>query len=222
MVSTTAPSRAGTSPGRARAPGAAAPRKTWPRSIPSLASRSAADPAPLRVVSAGRVERVLSIGRAGVAFTDEAIARLHAEGLIGAPTDAGGELSRPPRLVRPCGPGSGNTGLPQFSGDDATALVHRAMGRAGCMSVTPNVAPTLCSALQAAFDAGDMAGAGLLRNFLAPLNAALFTEANLIPRLPLTRAEAATSAPVARALRPVMEAEEARAPDIIARARRVA
>ncbi|WP_338663622.1 4-hydroxy-tetrahydrodipicolinate synthase [Pararoseomonas sp. SCSIO 73927] len=170
--------------------------------------------------------------RAGVGFADETIARLHADGLIAAVKDATGDLSRPPRLARLCGPG-----LVQLSGDDATALAHLAMGGQGCVSVTANVAPALCAALQAAFAARDLAFAAEIRDLLAPLDAALFAETNPVPvkaalgllglcaphpRLPLMRAEPGTAARLSRALAGVMEREEAVAAERMPRVRQVA
>ncbi|TPG41864.1 4-hydroxy-tetrahydrodipicolinate synthase [Roseomonas nepalensis] len=114
--------------------------------------------------------------RAGVSFTDETIARLFEEGHIQALKDASGNLSRPPRLARLCG-----AELIQLSGDDATALAHLAMGGQGCVSVTANVAPALCSTLQVAFVTRDLSFAATLRDLLAPLDAALFGETNPIP-----------------------------------------
>lgn len=159
--------------------------------------------------------------RAGVAFADETIARLFEEGHIQALKDASGDLSRPPRLARLCSPG-----LVQLSGDDATALAHLAMGGQGCVSVTANLAPALCGALQSAFATRDLSFAATLRDLLAPLDAALFAEANPIPvkaalgllglcapvlRLPLTHAEPATAERLAQVLASVMELEEATA-----------
>ncbi len=48
------------------------------------------------------------------------------------------------------------------------------MGGVGCVSVTANVVPALCVALQHAFVEQDMALAATLREALAPLDAALF------------------------------------------------
>ena len=45
----------------------------------------------------------------------------------------------------------------QLSGEDPSSLGHRAMGGAGCISVTANVAPDLCAQMHAAFDADDLA-----------------------------------------------------------------
>jgi 4-hydroxy-tetrahydrodipicolinate synthase len=159
--------------------------------------------------------------RTGVAFADETIARLFEDSHIHALKDASGDLARPTRLARLCGPG-----LVQLSGDDATALAHLAMGGQGCVSVTANLAPSLCAALQSAFAVRDLSFAATLRDLLAPLDAALFAEANPIPvkaalgdlglcspvpRLPLTRAEPTTVDRLKLAMRPVMEMEEATA-----------
>jgi 4-hydroxy-tetrahydrodipicolinate synthase len=159
--------------------------------------------------------------RAGIGFADETVARLHEEGTIQAVKDATGDLARPPRLARLCG-----RDLIQLSGEDATALAHRAMGGMGCISVTANLVPALCTALQAAMTDRDLDRAAGLRDLLAPLDAALFVESNPIPvkaalgrlglcdptpRLPLTPAAAATVERLAPALAAVMPAEESRA-----------
>jgi 4-hydroxy-tetrahydrodipicolinate synthase len=130
------------------------------------------------------------------------VARLFDDQLIVALKDATADLSRPPRLSALCG-----HALLQFSGDDATAPGYRAMGGDGCISVTANVAPALCSAMHRAWDGGELVAFGRLRDQLDPLHAALFAESNPIPvkaalaelglcsdavRLPLTRATKAT------------------------------
>ncbi|MEO1426448.1 MAG: dihydrodipicolinate synthase family protein, partial [Pseudomonadota bacterium] len=48
----------------------------------------------------------------------------------------------------------------------------------GCISVTANVAPALCSQFQAALAAGDMATALDMQDRLLPLHNALFAEPN--------------------------------------------
>jgi 4-hydroxy-tetrahydrodipicolinate synthase len=97
--------------------------------------------------------------------------------------------------------------LLQYSGDDATAAAHRAMGGTGCISVTANIVPGLCAKLHRSWDEGDLTEFARLRDELDPLHAALFAESNPIPlkvalselglcsdavRLPLTRAVSAT------------------------------
>ena len=156
--------------------------------------------------------------RAGVAFADETIAVLRDAGAIHAVKDATADLARPVRLRRLCG-----VDLPQFSGDDATAAAHLAMGGAGCVSVTANVAPALCAALQASWAAGDLDRFAEIRDLLAPLHEALFAETNPVPvkaalellglcdaapRLPLTRATEATRARLARILGRVAPLED--------------
>ena len=68
-----------------------------------------------------------------------------------------------------------------LSGEDATALGYNAHGGTGCISVTSNVAPKLCAALQAACAAGDYAAALRLQDQLMPLHDALFVETNPAP-----------------------------------------
>jgi 4-hydroxy-tetrahydrodipicolinate synthase len=164
--------------------------------------------------------------RTGVAIADETVARLFEQGLIVALKDATGNLARPPRLRALCGPA-----LAQFTGEDASAAAHRAMGGVGCVSVSANVAPALCAALYRAWDAGNLLAFARLRDLLDPLHRALFAESNPIPlkaalaglqlcadevRLPLTRAVPATRERLAGVLARLMTAE-----DNAARARQV-
>lgn len=65
-----------------------------------------------------------------------------------------------------------------LSGEDGTALGYMAHGGAGCISVTANVAPDLCSAFQTACMAGDYKAALALQDKLLPLHRALFLEPN--------------------------------------------
>lgn len=69
----------------------------------------------------------------------------------------------------------------QLSGEDATALGFMAHGGHGCISVTANVAPKLCSEMQEACLAGDYEGALLVQDRLMPLHTALFIETNPSP-----------------------------------------
>ncbi len=66
----------------------------------------------------------------------------------------------------------------QLSGEDMTALAFLAAGGHGCISVTSNVAPQSCAALQEAALAGDYATALAHQDRLVPLHAALFIEPN--------------------------------------------
>jgi 4-hydroxy-tetrahydrodipicolinate synthase len=69
----------------------------------------------------------------------------------------------------------------QLSGEDATALGFMAHGGHGCISVTSNVAPKLCSQLQEACLEGDYAAARKVQDRLMPLHTALFVETNPSP-----------------------------------------
>lgn len=87
--------------------------------------------------------------------------------------DATANLARVSRQRLACGPG-----FVQLSGEDATALGFNAHGGVGCISVTANVAPAECAALQAACARGDYATALALQDRLMPLHDALFIEPN--------------------------------------------
>ncbi len=66
----------------------------------------------------------------------------------------------------------------QLSGEDATALGFMAHGGQGCISVTANVAPALCSEFQLACLGGNFKRALELQDRLMPLHDALFVESN--------------------------------------------
>lgn len=98
------------------------------------------------------------------------------------------------------------------------------MGGAGCVSVTANVVPALCAALQAAWAARDLDRFAELRDALAPLSDALFAETNPVPvkaalarlglcgdalRLPLTRVTEATRVRLAGTIGDLAPLEEA-------------
>jgi 4-hydroxy-tetrahydrodipicolinate synthase len=69
----------------------------------------------------------------------------------------------------------------QLSGEDPTALGFMAHGGRGCISVTANVAPALCSQFQEACLAGEFATALSLQDRLMPLHSALFLEPSPAP-----------------------------------------
>lgn len=104
----------------------------------------------------------------------------------------------------------------QLSGEDATALGFNAHGGVGCISVTANVAPALCSAFQEATLDGDYRKALEIQDRLMPLHNALFVDPNPAPvkyaanllglcanelRLPLVPASAAAEQKVMAAMR---------------------
>ena len=70
------------------------------------------------------------------------------------------------------------TAFVQLSGEDATALGFMAHGGDGCISVTANVAPALCSEFQLACLGGNFKRALELHDRLVPLHDALFVESN--------------------------------------------
>jgi 4-hydroxy-tetrahydrodipicolinate synthase len=87
--------------------------------------------------------------------------------------DATGSLGRVTDQRLKCG-----EDFVQLSGNDETALAFNAMGGVGCISVTANVAPRLCSDFQAATREGRWEEALKLQDRLFPLHTALFTDAS--------------------------------------------
>ncbi len=63
-----------------------------------------------------------------------------------------------------------------LSGEDGTAVAYNAAGGRGCISVTANVFPELCVAMQQACLAGDFTRAMKIQRVLMPLHVALFVE----------------------------------------------
>jgi 4-hydroxy-tetrahydrodipicolinate synthase len=85
--------------------------------------------------------------------------------------DATGDLARVAWQRITCG-----EDFIQISGEDATAVGFNAMGGRGCISVTANVAPKLCSEMQQATLDGDYETALILSDKLMPLHKAIFIE----------------------------------------------
>jgi 4-hydroxy-tetrahydrodipicolinate synthase len=112
-------------------------------------------------------------GRCIIAVEDDTLAEMAKHPNIEGIKDATANMARPTRLLNLIGPG-----FSQISGEDATALVHRAAGGHGCISVTANVAPGLLSEMHAAWDKGDVARAMEINALLMPLHDALFCEAS--------------------------------------------
>ena len=73
----------------------------------------------------------------------------------------------------------------QLSGEDGTALEFNTRGGVGCISVTANVAPKLCSEFQEASTAKNnsnlLAKAKEINDKLAPLHKSLFIESSPSP-----------------------------------------
>ena len=85
--------------------------------------------------------------------------------------DATGDLSRPSKERHAIG-----KDWLMLSGEDGTALQYNVAGGHGCISVTANVAPRLCSEFQVACMEGDFRAALELHDRLMPLHVALFVE----------------------------------------------
>jgi 4-hydroxy-tetrahydrodipicolinate synthase len=115
-------------------------------------------------------------GRSVVDMSVATMARLAKLPNIVGVKDATADLSRPSRLLQEVGPD-----FIQLSGEDATALAFNAQGGMGCISVTANVAPALCSAMQTAWAKGDLKEAFRLRDVLSPLHDSMFVETSPAP-----------------------------------------
>jgi 4-hydroxy-tetrahydrodipicolinate synthase len=111
--------------------------------------------------------------RAVVEISVETLAEIAKLPNIVAVKDATGNLGRVTAERLACG-----KGFVQLSGNDETALAYNAMGGVGCISVTANVAPKLCSEFQAAMREGRWDEALDLQDRLYPLHTALFTDAS--------------------------------------------
>ena len=97
--------------------------------------------------------------------------------------DATGNLARVTAQRLACG-----EEFAQLSGNDDMALGFNAMGGVGCISVTANVAPKLCSKFQEATRGRRWDEALELQDRLYPLHAALFSDASPGPtKYALTR-----------------------------------
>ncbi len=111
--------------------------------------------------------------RAIVDILPETMARIAALPKVVGVKDATADLSRPLRerlLIE--------GEFSYLSGEDATAVAYNAAGGNGCISVTANIAPVLCSAMQSACREGDFKEAAAIQDRLMPLHLALFAEPN--------------------------------------------
>ncbi|MEO6198677.1 MAG: 4-hydroxy-tetrahydrodipicolinate synthase [Sphingomicrobium sp.] len=103
----------------------------------------------------------------------ETMGRLAQLPAVVAVKDATGNLARVSAQRAACG-----ADFVQLSGNDDMALGFNAMGGVGCISVTANVAPRLCSDFQRAMREGHWPQALALQDRLYPLHAAMFTDAS--------------------------------------------
>jgi 4-hydroxy-tetrahydrodipicolinate synthase len=106
----------------------------------------------------------------------ETLAEVAKHPKIVAIKDATGNLARVSAQRLACG-----EDFVQLSGNDDMALGFNAMGGVGCVSVTANVAPKLCSEFQKATREGRWDDALALQDKLYPLHAALFSDASPAP-----------------------------------------
>ena len=124
--------------------------------------------------------------------------------------DSTANLARPLHTRRACG-----AGFVQMSGEDHTALAFLAAGGHGCISVTGNIAPRLCSEMHRAWQGGETERAMAIQDRLLALHDAMFAESNPGPvkygaslmghgsghcRLPLAPVSDATRAQVRTAM----------------------
>jgi 4-hydroxy-tetrahydrodipicolinate synthase len=114
--------------------------------------------------------------RSVVDMTVATMARLARHPNIVGVKDATANLARPLQTRRACG-----RGFCQLSGEDHTALAFLAAGGAGCISVTANIAPRLCSDMHLAWQAGQVEKAMALQDRLLPLHDSLFAETSPSP-----------------------------------------
>lgn len=113
-------------------------------------------------------------GRTVVDLTVDTIARLkEAHSNIIGVKDATADLGRTSLQRIKLGPD-----FILLSGEDITALAFNAHGGHGCISVTSNIAPRLCSQLQELSLAGDFKGALAVQDKLVHLHRNLFLEPN--------------------------------------------
>ncbi len=115
-------------------------------------------------------------GRSIVDISNETIARLSELKNIVGVKDATADLARPLDLRHLIG-----DKFCQLSGEDATTTAFLAQGGHGCISVTSNIAPTLCAKMHHAWQDGDIATMNKCRDALAPVHSAMFCESSPAP-----------------------------------------
>jgi 4-hydroxy-tetrahydrodipicolinate synthase len=155
-------------------------------------------------------------GRSGIDIKDDTMVRLASLPRIAGLKDATGDLARPAQLRQALGARAKKFTL--LSGEDATAAAFNVQGGVGVISVTSNIAPKLCAAVQNACFQNDYVEAGILNDKLMPLHRAMFLETSPAPvkyaaslmklsapqlRLPLVGPGDATKKQVQQALKQV-------------------
>jgi len=111
--------------------------------------------------------------RSVVDMTPETMGRLAKHRNIVGVKDSTANLARPLHTRRTCG-----KEFTQMSGEDHTALAFLAAGGHGCISVTGNVAPRLCSEMHRAWQDGMTDRAIAIQDRLLALHDAMFVESN--------------------------------------------
>jgi len=115
-------------------------------------------------------------GRSVVDISVDTMARLAKIPNIVGVKDATCDLARPLRTRLTAG-----KEFCQLSGEDITVAAFLAQGGEGCISVTSNVAPKLCSEMHAAWRERDFDTFNKIRDRLAPLHDAIFCEPSPAP-----------------------------------------
>ena len=150
-------------------------------------------------------------GRSVVDMTVETMARCARLPNIVGVKDASNSATRPLETRIACG-----EGFSQLSGEDAAVLALLVSGGHGCISVTANVAPRICSEMHTSWMDGDAKETLAAQQRLMPLHEALFVETSPAPvkyaasvlgkcspevRLPLVEPAQATKEKVEGAMR---------------------
>ena len=115
-------------------------------------------------------------GRSAVDMSNATMARLAKLPNIVGVKDATNDLARPLKMRVEIG-----AEFALLSGEDGTAVAYLAQGGDGCISVTANVAPRLCSEMHEAWQKGDVATVRRINERLIPLHDALFVETSPAP-----------------------------------------
>jgi len=111
--------------------------------------------------------------RSVVDMSVETMAHLARHRNIVGVKDSTANLARPLHTRRACG-----AEFVQMSGEDHTALAFMAAGGHGCISVTGNIAPRLCSEMHRAWQDGETDKAIAIQDRLLALHDAMFVESN--------------------------------------------
>jgi len=99
----------------------------------------------------------------------------HLQSIVGV-KDATSDISRIKQHNELC-----ENGFIQLSGEDETIYEYMINGGQGCISVTANILPKVCSDMHKAFSNNDLEEAKRLNNILMPLHKALFIETSPSP-----------------------------------------